>query len=263
MPRIPLATTLLAIACLVPSVRMHAADETVAPPANQAADSELRLQASYLVGRNAGQAVGRYGFDLEQLIAGLRDAVEGKASKVDETKAEEILNKFQQLQKAQEANAGEKRKTENPKWLEGNGKKAGITTTASGLQYEVLAKGLGKSPVKGEQVLVNYTGKLLDGTVFDASERHGGPATFGVGQVIEGWNEALQLMKEGDKWRLYIPSDLAYGENGPPNIGPNQILIFDVELVKVSPQGAEAGPSIGPDAPKSGQAPGHEGHNHP
>ena len=107
--------------------------------------------------------------------------------------------------------------------------------TPSGLQYEVLEEGTGKLPSAGDNVTVHYTGKLIDGTVFDSSVDRGAPATFGVTQVIPGWVEALQMMKEGAKWRLFIPSNLAYGPNGAGNIiGPNSTLIFDVELIKVN-----------------------------
>lgn len=115
-----------------------------------------------------------------------------------------------------------------------NGKRAEVKTTPSGLQYEVLAEGDGPQPTAQDQVEVHYTGKLIDGTVFDSSEERGVPATFGVTQVIPGWVEALQLMKAGSRWRLFIPSQLAYGPNGAgPVIGPNATLIFDVELLKV------------------------------
>ncbi len=115
-----------------------------------------------------------------------------------------------------------------------NGKRAEVSTLPSGLQYEVLESGSGKSPKATDQVTVHYTGKLIDGTVFDSSEERGEPATFAVNQVIPGWVEALQLMKEGDKWRLFIPSGLAYGAQGVPGIGPNQTLLFDVTLIKVA-----------------------------
>ncbi|MBQ9072956.1 MAG: FKBP-type peptidyl-prolyl cis-trans isomerase, partial [Muribaculaceae bacterium] len=120
-------------------------------------------------------------------------------------------------------------------FLDENAKREEIIVTNSGLQYEILKEGNGAQPTAADSVTVHYTGKCLDGTVFDSSVERGTPATFGVTQVIAGWVEALQLMKEGDKWRLYIPSDLAYGLNGAGGvIGPNATLIFDVELIKVN-----------------------------
>ena len=115
-----------------------------------------------------------------------------------------------------------------------SGKRVEVKTTASGLQYEVIEDGDGEMPTAQDQVEVHYTGKLIDGTVFDSSVERGVPATFGVTQVIPGWVEALQLMKAGSKWRLFIPSQLAYGPQGAGGmIGPNSTLIFDVELLKV------------------------------
>lgn len=118
-------------------------------------------------------------------------------------------------------------------FLEANGKRAEVLILPSGLQYEVITQGNGPKPTETDQVTVHYTGKLIDGTVFDSSEERGEPATFGVTQVIPGWVEALQLMNAGSKWRLYIPSELAYGPQGVPGIGPNQTLIFDVTLIEV------------------------------
>ena len=116
-----------------------------------------------------------------------------------------------------------------------NAKKDGVVTTESGLQYEVLTKGSGASPTADDSVTVHYTGTLIDGTIFDSSVERGEPATFGVTQVIAGWTEALQLMSVGDKLRLVIPSDLAYGLRGAgPSIGPNSTLIFEVELLKIN-----------------------------
>ncbi|MDE6130964.1 MAG: FKBP-type peptidyl-prolyl cis-trans isomerase, partial [Muribaculaceae bacterium] len=119
-------------------------------------------------------------------------------------------------------------------FLAENGKRAEVRTTPSGLQYEVIKEGDGPQPAADDQVVVHYTGKLIDGTVFDSSEDRGMPATFGVTQVIPGWVEALQLMKAGSTWRLFIPSALAYGPQGAGNvIGPNATLIFDVTLIEV------------------------------
>jgi len=117
---------------------------------------------------------------------------------------------------------------------EENGKKPDVTSMESGLQYRVLEQGSGETPGKTDKVVVNYTGKLLDGTVFDSSFERGQPATFQVDQVIKGWTEALQLMKQGGRWELYIPPGLAYGDMGsPPNIPPHSTLIFEVELIAI------------------------------
>ncbi len=135
-------------------------------------------------------------------------------------------------EKAQAEAAGNRQMGEA--FLSENAKREGVKTTASGLQYEVLEAGNGAQPTATDTVEVHYTGKLIDGTVFDSSVERGVPATFGVTQVIPGWVEALQLMREGDSWRLYIPSDLAYGPNGAGGIiGPDMTLIFDVKLLRV------------------------------
>ena len=154
----------------------------------------------------------------------------------DEAKAE-IQKFFTELQAKQDEAAkvmGEQNARAGEAFLTENGKRSEVKTTASGLQYEVLEEGDGPRPEAGDQVVVHYTGKLIDGTVFDSSEERGEPATFGVTQVIPGWVEALQLMKAGSKWRLFIPSQRAYGPQGAGGvIGPNQTLIFDVNLIKV------------------------------
>jgi FKBP-type peptidyl-prolyl cis-trans isomerase len=121
-------------------------------------------------------------------------------------------------------------------FLAANAKKEGVKTTSSGLQYLVLKEGQGKKPAPADKVEVHYHGTLINGKVFDSSVDRGEPITFGVTQVIKGWQEALQLMKEGAKWRVFIPSDLAYGKEGTPNggpIGPNEVLIFEIELLRV------------------------------
>ena len=152
----------------------------------------------------------------------------------------EIQKFFTELQAKQQEQAkamAEINAKAGKEFLESNGKRAEVLTTPTGLQYEVLAAGEGESPKATDTVKVHYTGKLIDGTVFDSSVERGEPATFGVTQVIPGWVEALQLMKPGAKWRLFIPSQLAYGPNGAGGaIGPNQTLIFDVELLEVNPK---------------------------
>ena len=141
-----------------------------------------------------------------------------------------------QLKKqSQDAEKSKLLEQEGIAYLAENAKKEGVVTTESGLQYEVLTKGSGPSPTADDSVTVHYTGTLIDGTVFDSSVERGEPATFGVTQVIAGWTEALQLMSVGDKLRLVIPSDLAYGLRGAgPSIGPNSTLIFEVELLSIN-----------------------------
>ena len=127
------------------------------------------------------------------------------------------------------------------KFLADNGKRAGVTTTASGLQYEVIKAGTGNKPAATDQVKVHYHGTTIDGSVFDSSVDRGEPVTFGLGQVIKGWTEALQLMPVGSKWKIYIPSELGYGEQAAgPKIKPNSTLIFEVELLSIEPAAAAA-----------------------
>ncbi|MDE5656966.1 MAG: FKBP-type peptidyl-prolyl cis-trans isomerase [Muribaculaceae bacterium] len=154
----------------------------------------------------------------------------------DEAKAEiqKFFTELEAKQREEAAKMGEINAKAGEEFLAENGKRAEVKTTASGLQYEVIKEGDGPQPNADDQVVVHYTGKLIDGTVFDSSEDRGVPATFGVTQVIPGWVEALQLMKAGSTWRLFIPSALAYGPQGAGNIiGPNATLIFDVSLIEV------------------------------
>lgn len=173
--------------------------------------------------------------DFADGVAAVYDGAQPKMS-YDEAKME-IQKFFQALEAKQQAAAQEMAKVNQAAgetFLAENGKRPEVVTTNSGLQYEVLAEGNGVQPNAEDQVTVHYTGKLIDGTVFDSSVERGQPATFGVTQVIPGWVEALQLMKTGSKWRLYIPSNLAYGQQGAGGaIGPNSTLIFDVELISV------------------------------
>lgn len=196
---------------------------------------------SYALGLSMGnnfRASGINEINVQDFADGVAAVFDGLAPKMsyDEAK-KEIQTYFEAMQKEQEA-AAAKMAEANAKagesFLLENGKRAEVKTLPSGLQYEVITEGDGPVPTAADQVEVHYTGKLIDGTVFDSSVDRGQPATFGVTQVIPGWVEALQLMKAGSKWRLYIPSALAYGPQGAGGIiGPNQTLIFDVELLKV------------------------------
>lgn len=170
--------------------------------------------------------------------AGVASVYDGVKPEMTFDEAKRIVNeyfaKLEAEMQAEAAKQGEVNRKNGEAFLTENAKRDGIKVTESGLQYEVLESGKGDSPKASDNVEVHYTGKLIDGTVFDSSVERGVPASFGVTQVIPGWVEALQLMHEGDKWRLYIPSDLAYGPNGAGGvIGPNMTLIFDVELLRV------------------------------
>ena len=196
---------------------------------------------SYALGLSMGnnfRASGINEINVQDFADGVAAVFYGEQPKMtyDEAKAE-IQAYFTELEKKQQAaaaEAGKKNLADGEAFLAENGKRAEVKTTATGLQYEILTEGTGATPASTDQVEVHYTGKL-DGTVFDSSVDRGIPATFGVTQVIPGWVEALQMMKAGSKWRLFIPSNLAYGPNGAPGspIGPNSTLIFDVELLKV------------------------------
>jgi len=169
------------------------------------------------------------------LGAGVKEALAGKP-RLTPDQVKDIMAQFEKDTEQKQKGAGEKNKSEGAKFLEENKKKPGVKTTASGLQYKVEKEGTGAQPKATDMVTVNYRGTLIDGTEFDSSYKRGQPATFPVNGVIKGWTEALQLMKQGSKYQLFIPSNLAYGERAMgPDIGPNSTLIFEVELQDVKP----------------------------
>ena len=189
---------------------------------------------SYGLGMGIGQnllSMGVKGMSVEDFVKGLIDVLEGNKTELTHSEAQKVVNEhFQKL--AEEAYAVNKQAGE--KFRAENAKKEGVVVLPSGLQYEVLAEGNGKKPSATDRVQCHYEGTLIDGTIFDSSIKRGEPAVFGVNQVIRGWVEALQLMQEGAKWRLYIPYDMAYGEHGAGEmIPPYSALVFDVELIKV------------------------------
>lgn len=189
---------------------------------------------SYGLGMGIGQnllSMGVKDMSIEDFIKGISDVLSGNKTELTHSEAQKVVNEhFQKL--AEEAYAVNKNAGE--KFLAENAKKEGVTTLPSGLQYEVIKEGNGKKPSATDRVQCHYEGTLIDGTIFDSSIKRGEPAVFGVNQVIRGWVEALQLMQEGAKWRLYIPYDMAYGEHGAGEmIPPYSALIFDVELIKV------------------------------
>lgn len=196
---------------------------------------------SYALGLSMGnnfKASGINEINVEDFADGVAAVFYGSQPKMTYDEAKEVIRQYfsemESRQKEEASKLAEINEKAGKEFLEENGKRAEVKTTPSGLQYEVLKEGDGVQPAASDQVEVHYTGKLIDGTVFDSSEERGVPATFGVTQVIPGWVEALQLMKAGSRWRLFIPSQLAYGPNGAGGvIGPNATLIFDVELLKV------------------------------
>lgn len=189
---------------------------------------------SYGLGMGIGQnllSMGVKEMNVEDFIKGIKDILAGNKTEMTHAEAQKVVNEhFRKL--AEEAYAINKAAGEN--FLAENAKKAGVITLPSGLQYEIVKEGNGKRPAATDRVQCHYEGTLINGTVFDSSIKRGEPAVFGVNQVIKGWVEALQLMPEGSKWRLYIPYDMAYGEHGAGEmIPPYSALIFDVELIKV------------------------------
>lgn len=194
---------------------------------------------AYSIGANIGQNLQAQqvveGLDLDAFFAGMRDAIGGE-TQLDQDSMMQAIQTFMQRQADQEASALADNLSASEEFLAENATKDGIIVLESGLQYEILESGSagGQSPTTSDSVLAHYHGTLPDGSVFDSSVDRGEPATFGVSQVISGWTEALQLMIVGDKWRLYIPPAMAYGEASPtPAIPPNSALVFEVELLEI------------------------------
>jgi FKBP-type peptidyl-prolyl cis-trans isomerase FklB len=234
---------ILAGGALVPVLTAHAAT----PSSKKSSSAKSVVSASstdnqkvgysfgYLMGKGNVEAVPE--LDIEKFIAGFRDGYANKTSAITEADMRKTLIAYKErhdaeamkeIQKLAAVNA-----TKGAAFLADNGKKAGVTTTASGLEFEVITPGTGAVPTADDQVQVNYEGKMLDGTVFDSSIARGQPVTFPLTGVIAGWTEGLQLMKEGAKYRFFIPAKLAYGETGASTIPPNSVLIFEVELLKI------------------------------
>lgn len=203
-------------------------------------------QVSYLIGRDLARNFAQQGLelDVDTLAFGLKEGLQGLPSRLNQEEAQAAMQQLQARMggdeddndlDSQDPNAMNDNKAEGEAFLAENAAKPGITTLPSGLQYEVLTEGAGQKPSLGSSVTTHYHGTLINGTVFDSSYQRGQPATFPVNGVIAGWTEALQLMGEGSKYRLYIPSDLAYGKRGAGrDIPGDTALIFDVELLKVN-----------------------------
>lgn len=197
-------------------------------------------QIAYSLGANIGQNLQSQGVldgvEVDVFVVGMLDAI-GGAVKMSDEEMFAAIQLFQQRMVEQQQAALAEAAAASVKFLEENSQKEGVVTLDSGLQYMVLESGSegGASPTASDAVLAHYHGTLIDGTVFDSSVDRGEPAQFGLSQVIPGWTEGLQLMSVGDKWRLFIPADMAYGESSPtPAIPPNSALIFDVELLEIN-----------------------------
>jgi len=208
-------------------------------------------KASYAIGVNIGKGLHRDSVDVDPaiLMRGLRDALSGGKTQMtdDEVKAAMVALQADLRKKteAKMAIEGEANKNAGDAFLAANKAKEGVTALPDGLQYKILQTGTGPKPTAADTVVCNYKGTLLDGTEFDSSYKRGQPATFPVGQVIKGWTEVLQLMPVGSKWEVFIPSDLAYGPQGPRQggpIGPNATLVFEIELMSIQPKGATPPP---------------------
>jgi FKBP-type peptidyl-prolyl cis-trans isomerase FklB len=202
---------------------------------------------SYALGMNFGENFRKQGLDLDPAVFAKAFAEAfntGKSAMSEEDMKAVLTAAAQEIRKKQaavQAEKAEQSQKEGEKFLAENKTKESVVTLPSGLQYKILKQGTGEKPTLEDTVVCNYKGTLINGTEFDASEKHGGPATFPVKGVIAGWTEALQLMSVGSKWQLFVPSNLAYGAQGPQDIGPNATLIFEVELLSIQKAAAPAG----------------------
>jgi len=206
-------------------------------------DATYHTQVSYGLGRNFATNLKENGIecDLKSLLAGITDTLTGAQPKFTDQQCDSALQRFgremQQKQMTQMQQSAAKNQQEETAFLAQNGKRQGVQTTQTGLQYRVIQQGQGPSPTLGDVVKCNYRGTLINGTEFDSSARQGEPATFPVNRVIPGWTEALQKMHVGDKWQLFVPAKLAYGMNPPgPPIEAGSTLVFDIELVEIVKQ---------------------------
>lgn len=229
---------LIVATALITWASCAAANSDTNTPSPFTSDTE---RYSYAIGMSLGQTYKNLEFDVDvqKLVQGLRDVLEDKPTALNEQEMRMALNQAQQMvmakREAKLKRIAEENKAKAVKFLEENKQKPGVVTLPSGLQYRVVKDGQGESPGPEDLVTVHYTGRLLDGTEFDSSIKRGQPLSRPLNSLIPGWREALQLMKPGAKWELYIPPELAYGEQGRPNIPPNSLLIFEVELLSNTP----------------------------
>jgi len=227
---------LLAITAAVTAISVSSCDKIKSMTGSQSANLQTdEAKVAYAIGQQIGGNMKAQGITVNTAIlaASIDDALAGKPSKMKPEEMQAAMMKMRETMMAKQEAAGKENKDKGDKFLEENKKKPNVKVTASGLQYEVVAEGSGESPKASDVVKVHYTGTLIDGTKFDSSVDRNEPAEFPVGGVIKGWTEALQLMKPGAKFKLAIPSDLAYGPQGRPSIPANSVLLFDVELLEI------------------------------
>ncbi|QCO67774.1 FKBP-type peptidyl-prolyl cis-trans isomerase [Luteimonas yindakuii] len=200
-----------------------------------------REQVGYAIGLDLGNSIKPLEdeIDLDAMVRGIRDNLAGKEPKLNDEQVMQVMQGLATRMQAKQAAEAQTRLDDEKKILDENAAKPNVQTTESGLQYEVLTPGTGPTPSAGDRVRVHYEGKLLDGTVFDSSIQRGEPVEFSLGEIIPGWQEGLQLMQQGAKHRLWIPSSLGYGEQGAGPIPPNAALQFEVELIEVLPASAQ------------------------
>ena len=197
-------------------------------------DTDIQ-KASYAIGQQIGGNIKQQNLDLdvEVLAESIKQASKGETSLLTPEQMQEAMKKLQEIAMKKQTEAADKNKKDGEDYLEKNKTAEGVKVTASGLQYKVITEGAGKMPTKKDTVIAHYTGTLINGEKFDSSVDRGQPAEFPVEGVIPGWTEALQMMKVGSKWKLFIPAALAYGEQGRPGIPGNSVLVFEVELVGI------------------------------
>jgi FKBP-type peptidyl-prolyl cis-trans isomerase FklB len=231
--------------CTVSAVSLLAV--VARPEDDKALLKDQKDKFSYSLGVDIGNYIKRMETEanLDLLVRGVKDTLAGNPPLLSSNEVRQamaaIQRDFRTKQEEKRKLQGQKNKEEGVKFLAENKNQPGVITLPSGLEYKIIAEGAGEPPKSNDVVTVNYRGTLIDGTEFDSSLKRGKPATFAVMGVVKGWSEALQLMKPGAKWQLFIPSTLAYGEAGrPPSIGPNAALIFEVELVSAKSSAAPA-----------------------
>ena len=232
------------ITLLLLSATVLAAPAIAQDSAPAFADDGERI--GYCLGADIGKQIKKnpYALNIDALVAGIKDAYAGGEMRADEATVRQAIQDFQTKSREAAAQKGKELEAQGADFLAKNATAEGVKVTESGLQYKVIKEGTGAIPTANDTVRVHYTGTLIDGEKFDSSRDRGEPAEFPVTGVIKGWTEALQLMKEGSQWQLFIPANLAYGERGTGPIPANATLIFDVELLEIVKDKASGSPQI-------------------